>query len=289
MDRREFLQACVALFTPSLFVHGERESDTTTIDETHRLIERKFQYARAKKLHTQPIAAVVVAMAKTFLGTPYRAYSLENPDREELVIDLTGVDCVTLYEYALVFARCIKKGTPTFDAFRAEVEFVRYRHGVLNGYASRLHYTSDYFYDNERKNVLRDVTRELGGVRFNKRIHFMTSHRTQYPQLRDESTYKVMLSIEEEINSRMLYHIPRNRVRSIEQKIQNGDIVAVTTTREGLDCKHTGIALWQKNALHLLHAPSPGKVVQVTQEPLWRYVMKYNDAAGIMVARPMEV
>jgi len=44
---------------------------------------------------------------------------------------------------------------------RAQLQLVRYRGGIIDGYPSRLHYTTDYWYDNERKGVLKVVTRQI--------------------------------------------------------------------------------------------------------------------------------
>ncbi|MCX7985002.1 MAG: DUF1460 domain-containing protein [Bacteroidetes bacterium] len=288
MNRREFLSTCSLLFV-SIRSRGTLSFLHFFNDVTKTIIEEKFLYAQRNNLVVHALPNALLEIAKTFIGTPYKANTLERPNHEELVIDLTGVDCVTLYEYALAFARCIKKETPTYNAFCREVEFIRYRNGIRDGYVSRLHYTSDYFFDNERKKVLNDVTRLLGGVPFRKHIHYMTSHRHQYPQLKDEQTFQALRNVEKAISQRSLYHVPKHRVQNIAHKIQNGDIVAITTTRPGLDCKHTGIAMWVNNNVHILHAPSVGKIVEVTKEPLWKYLLHSTDTAGIMVARPQEV
>ena len=37
-----------------------------------------------------------------------------------------------------------EKGNTTFDDYKAELEKIRYRDGVIDGYASRLHYFCDW-------------------------------------------------------------------------------------------------------------------------------------------------
>jgi hypothetical protein len=71
---------------------------------------------------------------------------------------------------------------------------------------------------------------------------------------------------EAEINNRTMYHIPKDRVRDVASKIRNGDIIAITTDIAGMDISHTGIALWQGDALHLMHAPLAGHRVQITEK-----------------------
>jgi len=94
--------------------------------------------------------------------------------------------------------------------------------------------------------------------------------------------------IEDEINARPRYSIPKATVQRIAPQIKDGDIIGITTTIDGLDCSHTGIALWQNGKLHLLHAPVPGSKVQITNLPLWEYLTKIKHDSGIIVARPVE-
>ncbi len=72
--------------------------------------------------------------------------SLEKDGDEQLVINLTGLDCTTFLENSLALARCIKKGTTSFEDYLEELQFIRYRDGVIDGYTSRLHYFSDWIY-----------------------------------------------------------------------------------------------------------------------------------------------
>jgi len=242
------------------------------------------------KIHGKPINEVVLAIAKSFIGTDYAANTLDATGKEQLVVNLQTLDCVTFYENSLVLARCIKKNKLTFDDYKKELQFVRYRDGVINGYASRLHYTSDYFFDNEKKSVLKDMTKELGGVPFKKKINFMSTHPDLYLQLKNSSeNVKEIKKIEDEMNARTIYYIPKAKVKRIASQIKDGDIIGITATINGLDCTHTGIAIWQNKKLHLLHAPVPGSKVQITDLPLSDYLAKIKKDAGIIVARPVEM
>ena len=240
-------------------------------------------------MREKPINEVVIAIAKSFIGTDYTANTLDAPGKEQLIVNLQTLDCVTFYENSLVLARCIKKNKLTFNDYKKELQFVRYRGGVIDGYTSRLHYTSDYFFDNEKKSVLKDVTKELGGVPFNKKINFMSTHPDLYLQLKNSSeNVKEIKKIEDEMKTRTTYHIPKANIKRIASQIKNGDIIGITTTIDGLDCTHTGIAIWQNGKLHLLHAPIPGSKVQITELPLWDYLAKIKKDEGIIVARPIE-
>jgi len=290
MNGRTFLHIIpiFALF-PFFLQQQYKTSIESAIDPNELICKNKFNLAGSMKLREKPINEVVVAIAKTFIGTDYAANTIDAPGKEQLIINLQTLDCVTFYENSLVIARCIKKSKLTFNDYKRDLQFIRYRGGIIDGYASRLHYTSDYFFDNGKKTVLKDVTKELGGVPFKKKIDFMSTHPDSYLQLKDSpENVKEIRKIEDAMNTRIMYHIPKANVKRIASQIKDGDIIGITTTIDGLDCTHTGIAIRQNGKLHLLHAPIPGSKVQITELPLWEYLAKIKKDAGIMVARPVE-
>jgi len=94
-----------------------------------------------------------------------------------------------------------------------------------------------------------------------------------------------MRSVERAISRRPLFVIPKKRVRGLEARIRDGDLIAITTTTEGLDVQHVGLAARVKNRVHLLHASSvEGKVV-LSKETLNRYLTESSTRSGIIVAR----
>jgi hypothetical protein len=290
MDRRTFLQSIpVAALLPS-FLREEKNIPAGHPSDPNELIcKNKFELARSLKLEKKTINEVLLDIAQSFLGVEYAANTIEAPGEERLLINLQTLDCVTFYENSLVFARCIKKNTQTFEAFKKELQFVRYRGGKINKYPSRLHYTTDYFYDNEQKGVLRDITKEIGGIIYKKKINFMSKHTESYSQLKENPEFVTMIAAQEkELNNRTLYHIPKSKLKKIAPQIHDGDILGITTTIEGLDCTHTGIALWKRKKLHMIHAPLPGSKVQITEAPLGEYLFKFKKDAGIIVARALE-
>lgn len=290
MDRRDFLQSLVfATGSYSFLPRNNFLSFFQTPDEDETLCKQKFSLAVSKEWAKLPINNVIVNVGKTFLGTNYAENVLEAPGDEHLVVNMRALDCVTFYENALVLARCIKKNALTFDDYKKELLFIRYRGGVLNGYASRLHYTSDYFYDNEKKGVWKLVTKDLGGIPYVKKFDFMSTHPESYRQIRENETVRKQIEqIENEISARTTYYIPKNHVAKISDKIQNGDILGITTSIEGIDTSHTGIAVWQNKKLHLMHAPLAGKEVQISETNLHDYLAFNKRQTGIMIARPLE-
>jgi len=290
MNRRLFLQSIPAACLLSSFFIKEKSRAADLLSDTDELIfKNKFEISRSLKLVDRPINEIIIEMAKSFIGVEYAAGTLEAPGEERLVINLRTLDCVTFYENSLVLARCIKKNKITFEDFKKELQFVRYRGGIIDKYPSRLHYTSDYFFDNEKKAVLKNITKELGGVRYKKKINFMSTHVDSYLQLKENPEFvKTITSQEADINKRAMYHIPKSKIKIITSRINDGDILGITTTIKGLDCTHTGIAIWQNNKLHMIHASVPCSKVQITDEPLSEYLMKIKKDAGIIVTRALE-
>lgn len=264
--------------------------DVTYTDKDVEICNTKFNFAAKEKLSELPISKVIIEIGKTFLETPYVAHTLEKGEDEHLVIHLSGLDCYTFFESTLTLSRCVKKGKTTFKDFINELQNVRYRNGVINGYPSRLHYASDWLYDNARRGIVKDVTKEIGGIPFKKTINFMSSNPQYYPQLQKHPEFiKRMKEIEDGINNREYFYVPQDSIENVESKIQSGDIILITASAKGLDISHTGLAIrLDDGRIHFLHAPLAGKKVQITEEPLAEYVKKIKRHTGIMVARPLE-
>jgi len=258
-------------------------------DEDVEICKSKFSLAVSLSLQKRPINEVIIQMGISFLGSGYKASVLEVPGPERLVVNMRGLDCVSFYENALVLARCIKKDEMTFDRYGEELIFIRYRSGVIDGYPSRLHYTSDYFHDNGKKGVWTDVTKQVGGVQYVKTINFMSTHPQEYRQLRENPKFLDQIRRqEEEITKRDKYFLPKNRINQVADKIQSGDILGITTDIPGLDVSHTGIAVRHRGSLHLLHAPTVGKKVEISEQTLADYLARNKRHTGLMIVRPEE-
>jgi len=290
MKRRSFLKIIsLAAGMPMLWKGSALEGLLSAQGDDADLCLKKFTLAISLKLREKSIGEVIVAIGRSFLGTGYVANTLEVPGEEHLVVNLRGLDCVSFCENSLVFARCIKKNRMTFDDYKAELQFTRYRGGIINHYPSRLHYFSDYIYDNVKKGVAKDVTREIGGVPYKKTINFMSTHPESYRQLAEHPEFvEIIRQQEAEISARSMVHIPKGDVERISGKILDGDILAVTTNIPGLDISHTGLAVWQRGKLHLMHAPNVGSNVLITEKTLADYLAGNEKQAGIMVARAVE-
>ncbi len=229
----------------------------------------------------------IVAVGKTFLGTPYVAKTLEIGETESLVINLQGLDCTTYVENVLAFSLLLKNGQADFVDFTKTLENIRYKDGKLDGYASRLHYFSEWIANNETKGLLKNITSEIGGTEITKNIDFMSTHRNLYPFLEDDVNFEKIKASENYLNNQAICILPQEQIEANEHLIKSGDIIALTTSIKGLDITHTGIALREKDGrIHLLHASSSGQV-KISKLPLVDYLKKIKKNTGIMVARPL--
>ena len=256
-------------------------------DKDVHICNSTFRFAHDKQLSEKPIAEIIVEIGKSFVGKEYVASYLEKGDKEQLVVTLDGFDCYTFLEASLVFARCIKSGDTTFDNFTRELENIRYRGGILKEYPSRLHYFSDWIFEMDKRNICRNITKEIGGVLLQRKINFMSQNASSYRQLVENPGYIEQVKIiEDMISAREYYYIPKNLIVDAEDKIKSGDIIGITTNIEGLDIAHTGIAISMDDGrVHLLHASTSGNKVQISSETLADYLKKNKKQTGIMVVR----
>ena len=229
---------------------------------------------------------LLVSIGKSFIGTPYVAGTLEVAESESLVINLSGLDCTTFVENVLAFAIIFNKGEPTFETYIDVLKNIRYRNGGISGYASRLHYFSEWIADNEKKGWVKEVTQYLGGVPMEKARNFMTTNRDLYPHLKSQENYEEMARIELALKDLPVYFLPRSAIAKQEQLIRHGDIIALATSIDGLDVTHTGIASREQDGrIYLLHASSKGQV-ELSKLPLTDYLTGVKNNIGILIARP---
>lgn len=222
-----------------------------------------------------------------FLNTPYVEKTLEIDGEEKLVINVTGLDCTTFLESVVTLARLAKQNEYSFEDYEKELEFLRYRDGELNEYPSRLHYFSDWIFNNQKKGIIKDITREIGGEVYKNHPSFMSENPDFYPQLSKTEFVDQIKITEAEIKTRSYYYLPKDSLYSYEDKIESGDLVAITISIDNLDISHVGFALEQNGRIHLLHASSTSKKVVISEEPLADYLMSNKSQSGIMVCRLM--
>lgn len=295
--------ACVALALPGATPAHAQQAGAESLrpaagtERDWEIAADHLRWAHQQRLDTLPrFGGVLAAIGERFVGAPYAPGTLERPGPEQLVVNLETLDCVTFVETVLALARLARIGDPALaadlprlrSAFAAELVRIRYRNGVLDGYASRLHYFSEWIADNDRRGVVRDLSRSLGGVADASPVNFMSTHPEAYAPLADPTVLSAVEAVEARISAGARHRLPAERIAALASSIQDGDVVAATSTVDGLDVAHTGLALWRDGRLKLLHAPLVGSHVQITEGTLAERIERLGGQDGIMVARPVD-
>jgi hypothetical protein len=262
-------------------IHGQ----TICTEESRARLDTVLRKLETTDFDQKSMNDVVVEVGTWFLSTPYVEKTLELPGDEPLVINLTGLDCTTYLETVVTFARLAKMNKFTIPDYEKELEYLRYRNGERDHYPSRLHYFSDWIDNNEAKGILENVTKSIGGEIYVNRPSFMSENPQYYPQLSDKDYVREIAEAEAEIAKRTYHYIPKNAVREHEQKILPGDLIAITIAMDNLDISHVGIAVEQDGRIHLMHASSVSRQVEISDKPLSEYLMENKSQSGIMVCR----
>jgi len=244
-----------------------------------------------------PLGRAAARVGELAVGTPYEAFTLEAYLRaggspvatEPLTVSLTRFDCVSLVESCVAIARLAgAPATPDWSGFEREMERLRYRGGTRGGYATRLHYFSEWIRDNAARGGVRDLGAELGGEADVRPLRFMTEHRASYPALADDGVFREVGAHERRLDAHPRHVVPTRRIPEVADRIETGDILAFATSIPGLDVTHAAFAYRDRSGvLRVLHAPLSGGVVEVTEATLPEYVAAIRRCTGIMVARPL--
>ncbi|WP_315342933.1 N-acetylmuramoyl-L-alanine amidase-like domain-containing protein [Hoylesella oralis] len=228
--------------------------------------------------------------AREFKGTPYVAQTLERNEKEKLIVNLREVDCTTYIEYVLALTLCYQNKKNTFIDFCNYLQHVRYIDGHIS-YLKRQHYFTIWIEDNCKSGFVKEI--QTPDPPFTKlqtiSINYMTVHPDKYPMLvKHREWIDGIAKLEEDYNGKEYRYIPKTAIantRLFRNTVHDGDILALVTSRKGLDTTHIGIAVWHKDGLHLLHASSiRGKVVEEITT-LKTYMQKHPSQIGIRVIR----
>lgn len=219
----------------------------------------------------EPSGILMIRTASIFLGTPYVAGTLEF-EPEKLTINVLETDCILFVEMCTAFVQTVQGGELTFDAFCKNLQEMRYINGVIDGYASRQHYTSGWIQQNEQKGKMIEITASLPGAREKKqKFSFMTDNAQRYAQLKDQTALEKISQVEASLNENKYYWLaPEDVIQGIHG-VQNGDIVCFVDKREGLDIAHVGIAYEHNGEMHFIHASYGAKAVIIEPKTLAEY------------------
>lgn len=264
---------------------------TAVLAQPEEGTRRKYEEVRHTILDSHwvqlDVGPLTAKIAQQLIGTPYVGGTLEGAGHERCTVDMLRLDCVTFFEVSMNMARSMLSNKNTFDDLVAAVTYTRYRNGIVTDYTSRLHYTAEWIQNNIDKGVVTDVTPALGGVRFPFSLGFMSANPKYYPAFAEHPEYiPVIASIEQSVNTTNRTIIPKERIAEIEDKLQDGDIIAIATSKKGLDYAHTGLIVRDGKRARFLHASSVKKQV-LLDEPISDVVARLDTYLGITVVRPL--
>ena len=242
-------------------------------------------------LKEAPANASTLWFARQFHGRPYVAHTLEVNDSEQLVVNTRELDCTTLVETVTALTLCVKQEKRQWTDYLQTLRTLRYRQGVLNGYPSRLHYFTDWILDKEQMGLVSEIQQPnppFTAVQHIK-VGFMSQHPEYYKALKaNPSLVKEIRQQEKALTGKTFRYIPKQEVKNtrlMRQTVKDGDILAITCKKKGLEIAHLGFAVWQKDGLHLLNASQLHHKVVTEPIPLRQYLGKHKTHTGIRVIR----
>lgn len=249
-------------------------------------VERLLRLAAKQNKKTN----LVIYFARQLRGVPYVAKTLEVNVEERLIINLRQLDCTTYVETVTALALCAQRGEHRFADYCRQLQRLRYKGGKV-AYTSRLHYFTSWIDDNTDMGYVREVSSP--NPPFTKvqqlDINFMSTHTQYYPLLVSHPHWVTEIAASEKsLCGRKCAYIPKGEIANTalyRSTIKDGDIIAIITSKKGLDTSHIGIAVWHKDGLHLLNASQIHK--KVVEEPmtLRQYMSKHPSQMGIRIVR----
>lgn len=227
----------------------------------------------------------IIQIGKEFINTPYVGGTLEGP-QEKLICRLDAFDCYTFVENVMALAYERKKNNIDINNYLNTLQKLRYRNGKIDGYSSRIHYFVEWGQIAQKNGFLKNMT-PIFGIKSQKTIDFMSKNSKLYASLKDnEAEIEKIKGFEKKISAQPFYYIPKDHFVNFQSQIKNGDIIAFSSTVQGLDVNHEGFALWQNGTLKLLHASLEKKKVIVSDESVLQYLNRIKKHSGVIIYRP---
>lgn len=271
-------------------------------------IAENIMKALAPNVNKESTGDLMVMAAMKLLGTPYVAGTLEEGDEEDVRVYLSKTDCILFVETCMNLALTAKqKGDKAnFEALAQNVRQSRYRNGNVRSYGDRIHYTTEWIRQGEKRGVVNDITLKIGGEVYDHPIYFMTKNYKLYKHLKDANLsdeccseesenctlsqatkdYNTIAKVEAELNQKPYTIIPQDKIKACEKLIKNGDVICYMSTTPGLDIAHVAMAYWRKDGkLGFIHASMAEMKVVIDKQSIDEYVKGRKGINGIKVIR----
>jgi hypothetical protein len=210
----------------------------------------------------------VAYISELLLNIPYQEATLIGSEHrvEELVINLSGLDCFTFIDYVEAM-----RVSSIFAELRDRLKQVRYRGGLVS-YSTRNHFFTDWA--EYRSAYVRDVTKEIGeGMA-----------RTPQKTLNRKADGTLFLNGIEPVN-RTIAYIPTDEIdEPMMQSLKTGDYAGIYSASSGLDVSHVGIIVRTGASLFLRHASSSRDLRKTVDQEFMQYM---TGRPGLLVLRPL--
>lgn len=229
-------------------------------------------------------------IAEFFLDVPYVGGTLENPEKEILVVNLRQLDCTTLVDNVMALYYTLNSKILTWDNYINNLIMVRYRDSDVRNYVSRFHYAFEGLschVENNRMINLSTLVPEYA-VTEPLELSFMSTHPNSYPALVLHPEFVDSIrTVEQKISADLKFvYMPKDGPEL--DKLFENSIVAFVTSVKGLDISHLGLAYPMENGKYaLLHASSRyGKVI-ISDVTIQEYAARDKSIRGIIPYRLM--
>jgi len=253
-------------------------------------------------LRGESMPVIIMKAAEAMLETPYAGGTLEH-EPEMLTVSLARTDCILLVEACVAMAQTARQEDRSFEAFCENLKQFRYRDGMVDGYASRIHYTSEWILQAKARGLAAELSGNIAGTPLEQRFSYMSSHSEKYPLLAsDKELVSRIAAMEERLRQEEYFFIPKTKLESNLDNIHHGDMICFVTNTEGLDISHVAFAFEYYECEHdccpdgrgcsngqrqlgFLHASSKEMKVVVDKMTLTGYVNGLASCSGIRVVR----
>jgi len=211
----------------------------------------------------------IAFISEQFLGISYQESTLIGDEHlpEDLVINLSGLDCFTLLDYVEALRR-----SDSFARFTAALKEVRYRDGVVS-FTTRNHFFTDWIDRNAA--FVGDVTEQIGSGK--------ARHVQKILNLKEDGSLfiKGIKPV-----TRSITYVPADALdETVMRNLRTGDYAGIYSAMQGLDTSHVGIIIRKGDAIFLRHASSAADLRRVLDQDVRRYMA---GKSGLIVLRPLK-
>ena len=183
-----------------------------------------------------------------FLGVPYVAYTLEKFSSERLIVNTRELDCTTLIENVTALTLCAYRRQYTWQAYLDALRDMRYREGKADSYTSRIHYFTEWITANTAKGIVKEIQAPNPPFKAIQtvKVDYMSTHPNSYKALCEHPEYvSDIRRMEQKVSGGKFRYIPKGLVSNsalLKKAVRDGDIIAITCKKKGLDIAHLGLA-----------------------------------------------